>query len=480
MTFFGLQLADIPEWRVRVMVAYRSRGSTSGTGIVDGSRPTYGQMRISGIVDRMDVLRRTTRAGFFPCWDKLEQGAKSILICASALLSYGASIDICQADSPVATELTAIAVKDEARNVALSPDGRLVAIRQAGPDGMQLWAVANHQLIYSKPEGDFSIGEHDLEFSPDGKWLASCSAGNLRIYDTVRGDAVHQVQWATGAPACEGVVFSADGKRLLSVRGVDFLVASSDVTAYEVPSWRVISTFRTEPYIAGTQSFSGIDACKEPLAKAEDRILLDPADDRLFFQVAPEAGFSLSADGRYLALAGYKGSLCKKRLSAVDPPFNDGRFYVAIVDLVRRAFVRLIEARTHSIDWEPSGHQLALGPEAGTLNGVSAGPIQVVNIPTGGVAVTEPTEEAHVHVRYVPTGKYLVESIGNKVEVWDRLHKHLLQTIQAEPTSVALSADGRFLALAGSPASFAGGISLTNLMAHSMEPGGKVVFYQLH
>jgi hypothetical protein len=139
----------------------------------------------------------------------------------------------------------------------------------------------------------------------------------------------------------------------------------------------------------------------------------------------------------------------------------------------------LIEAGTESIDWNPRGLQLALGPYAGRYKGVAAGPIRIIDVKTGKTLASEATDEAHVHLRYTQDGKYLIETIGKKVEIWDQSHTHLRQTIREESCCLALSADGRFMALAGGEAVLVNNPALSSLAIHSNGPKGRVTIYQL-
>ena len=70
---------------------------------------------------------------------------------------------------------------------------------------------------------------------------------------------------------------------------------------------------------------------------------------------------------------------------------------------------------------------------------------------------SETTTAFHI-LRFSADGRYLIESgIRNSVEIWDGKHEHLLQEICAEPTSAAVSDDGRYLALGGGDPAARGG-----------------------
>lgn len=387
---------------------------------------------------------------------------------------------ICAGNGPIATEVTELHTKWVVGDMALSPDGAFLAIAQG--DGVQVLDVARQRQVISSPGGSLPLGEHHLDFSRDGRWIAYCDARRLDVFSTADWHATQRALRSQNEPLiCLGASFSPDSSQLITMQSLDFIQAGSDVVSYDTTSWRVKSTIRLQPYIAGRKNFDGFNGCKEPLAPVEDRILLDSKEPRRFFQPAPElTGWSLSPDGRFLAIAGDKGMLCKLKRGDTEPPFVDGKFYVAIVDLVDRTFVRVLEGRTQSIDWSSDGRQLALGPGSGEWNGEAAGPLRTVDRESGETGVTQATNENRVLLRYTPDGKYLVEAIGTQVEIWDASHTHVLQTIHAEPLCIAVSGDGRYLALGGSPPSLIGGFPLLSIFVHPNGPSGKVIVYRLH
>ncbi len=71
----------------------------------------------------------------------------------------------------------------------------------------------------------------------------------------------------------------------------------------------------------------------------------------------------------------------------------------------------------------------------------------------------------HVAVlRYTRDGRYLMKvAFAITVEIWDGKHEKLLQEICSQPSSSAVSNDGKYLALGG---------------GSPLLPGGKVFVYQ--
>jgi WD40 repeat protein len=397
-----------------------------------------------------------------------------------ALLMAVLAPGVCASSHLIATEVTELRTKSFVEDMAFSPDGALLATRAPG-EGVQIWDVAKRRLVISRPENGVTVGEHHLDFSRDGRWMVYCNIATLDVFSTANGHVTQTAVKPQNATFnCLGAGFSPDSSQLITMQRLDFIRSGSDLVSYDTTSWRVKSTIRVHPYIAGRKNFDGFDGCTEPPAPVDDRIFLDSRDARSFFQPAPElGGWSLSPDGRFLAISGDKGVLCKLKRAVAEPPFVDGRSYVAIIDLVDRKFVRVLEARTRSIDWSSNGLQLALGPASGEWNGEAAGPIRIVDRDSGETVVTEATNEDRVLLRYTSDGKYLVEAIGKKVEIWDASHTHLLQTIRAEPACIAVSGDGRYLALGGSPPSLIGSFPLLSIIVNPNGPPGKVIVYRL-
>jgi RNA polymerase sigma factor (sigma-70 family) len=121
----------------------------------------------------------------------------------------------------------AVRAKIHHDRVALSPDGRYLAtgglvsnMRGSEPDPqIHLWELASGQKVATL-EGH-KESTRGLAFSPDGRWLASCSGGyrtsndqTVRVWDVATGREVCRFEGHLGA--VNAVAFTPDGRSVVS------------------------------------------------------------------------------------------------------------------------------------------------------------------------------------------------------------------------------------------------------------------------
>src|SRR5262249_49340301 len=107
-----------------------------------------------------------------------------------------------------ATGHEAVRIACKARSVAWSPDGTRIATGGEVGQGIRIWDA--HRGRPGGPDLEQSGHNRALSWSPDGQRLAAV-AGDLRVWDTVRGEPVLRVDHVA---ELRSVAFSPDGTRL--------------------------------------------------------------------------------------------------------------------------------------------------------------------------------------------------------------------------------------------------------------------------
>jgi serine/threonine-protein kinase len=97
------------------------------------------------------------------------------------------------------------------RKSAMSDDERLAAVAGWESGNATVWDAATGELLADLPTGRHGV----LEFSPDGRWLASTPAG-VRIWRTADWTLAHELHAQGTTPTGLGLGFSADS-RILAV-----------------------------------------------------------------------------------------------------------------------------------------------------------------------------------------------------------------------------------------------------------------------
>jgi hypothetical protein len=197
--------------------------------------------------------------------------------------------------------------------------------------------------------------------------------------------------------------------------------------------------------------------------------LKDPNDPDFTF-LSQGGSLSFSNDGRYLALGGYSFSKTPWRPGEGEFPPNIPK--TIVVDLSTNLLVKEYLGGVGALDRSPDGARIAVGADDAVYT------IKIFDV-AGDLVASEKDGPAQVLLRYTPDGKYLIESIGKKVEIWDGRHEHLLQVIHAEPSCITVSHDSHYFALVGAPTSILDATAMLSLIAHPNGLKGKVVVYKL-
>jgi WD40 repeat protein/serine/threonine protein kinase len=133
---------------------------------------------------------------------------------------------------------------DARRSMALSPDGRRLAVGNNLDQTVQLWDTA-HWTLCPTPLGPHATLVIDLAFSPDGAQLAAACGqygstggpGEVKVWDVVTGQPVGRLLGHVSGAF--GVAFTPDGRYLASGGVEDALIK-----LWDTKTWREVFTLR--------------------------------------------------------------------------------------------------------------------------------------------------------------------------------------------------------------------------------------------
>jgi WD40 repeat protein len=379
----------------------------------------------------------------------------------------------------VASEVAVLnVVAADVASMDFSPDGKHLAVDSRGNGGTDIWDIEEERIVSHLPESGVTAWYRDvISYSPNGQQLAIChgqgeSNINIDVYDTSSWATIHSVKDAekrlNGSGGCEAITFTPDGKELIRLAGSYLGRPGNNVIFYDTSSWQVTRGFRTVPLIDDTNTIR--DPINWTLLETPNMLWIDPDNKKTEFNPGT---LSISKDGKFLALAGTSIAF------GSGTPFDQSE--VVIVDISNQAIVHVIHGQAessermlpvdiHSLDWSPDNIHVAFGP---IDNNVS---VQIYDTSRNNTVVSEDTGPSYSLVRYTPDGKYLIENVGKKVEIWDGKHQNLLQVIKAQPSYIAVSRNGRFFAIGGHAPSIA---DINPLLSLTFPGHGRVFIYEL-
>ena len=381
--------------------------------------------------------------------------------CLSVVLAYHASLLLLAMPLPaaaaifgigdsekVAIEVAALDEPGQVGDMALSPDGRYLAADPWGNGTTDIWDLKAKKIVHTIPIGGTGTDRGIVRFSPDGHLLAICHNSRMNdpkrvvidVFDAETWQTIHQVEDSidkdgSGA-SCRMIAFSGDGKLLIRVINTSSAKDDNDVIFYDTSSWTVVGGLRTPIVIA------------ESLA------------------VQPK--------GKLMAISGQRINPSIDSLPR-EEKFKIGNIFIGesiVADTSTNAIVRTIKAHAGMLTWSPDAIHLAIGD-------AKAQAVRIFNSNTGDESFAANAGSYKILLQYTADGKYLIEAGNKQVKIWDAQRQNLRQTISADPYCMALSADGRYLALGGSSNSILDATPLLSLFTHPNGPAGKIIVYQL-
>jgi WD40 repeat protein len=313
----------------------------------------------------------------------------------------------------VATKIATLSEENDILGLDFSPDGKHLAATPFDAATVHIWDWQGNRLerTLEREKGTNVNVTEPVRYSPDGKLLAIChdkSDQNIiaRIWNTDTWDVVRDIV-EPGSARCEAIEFTSDGKSLIRVMAHSAVgFTGNNLVVYATSTWQPTWDLNTQPFLPST--------------------------------------LSISPDSKFFAIGG--GSI-----NGFNAPVPI-QAQVSIVDMAQRKIVRTIQLQRSEIiehrrvAWSPDGERLAYAGRYG---------VEIFDTRSWGRVTNEPSEGKgrQIHIRYTSDGKYFIESgFGNegaRVRIWDGQHRELLQEIKAIPGCIAVSRDGRYLAMGG-------------------------------
>lgn len=127
-------------------------------------------------------------------------------------------------------------------SLAISPDGKILAVGIASDGSIRLWAVENirpeYEVTIFPAHGDkvFGYDVLGLAFSPDGRSVASCGFdGKVIVWDVATGKMIKKFDVQNSVFE---LVFSPDGKTLIAGLSVH-----EEFKIWDTDTWELLNTF---------------------------------------------------------------------------------------------------------------------------------------------------------------------------------------------------------------------------------------------
>jgi WD40 repeat protein len=292
--------------------------------------------------------------------------------------------------------------------MAFNPSASELAV-ESGDLNIDIWDWRSQHIIKTleKPRGAAGVLLTDpLSYSPDGKLLAACDSrgsGNvvIRIWNTKTWEIAKDI---TGPASCRSMGFTPDGGLLVRTAFGD--LRPDELIVVSIDTW-------SEAW-------------------------------RLTLELSSES-LSISPDGSSIAVGGIVTTDAKHDPAHREFEFHDDP-WVRIVSTKERNVIKAIQADTMGpMVWSADGGRLAIVGDRG---------VEIFDVNSGEKILYDNGEKAgHMNVRFTRDGRYFIESsmngrgTGFGVHIWDAQRQKLLQKIPGNPSSLAVSLEGKYLAV---------------------------------
>jgi WD40 repeat protein/serine/threonine protein kinase len=317
---------------------------------------------------------------------------------------------------------------DTVDRVVFSPDGRWMASAGWGEKRVLVWDTRTWQsrVFVFEPR----IWKYELAFSPDSRHLAAATRGQVRIWDVQSGEEVRDLRGYTGDWA--SVAFSADGHLALSFQ-------NGNVTVWDVADGKMVSSGRRHTDLVSGVAFSPGPHSRHLAYTRGNEIVIERWKGTAGPQVRTLAGLggeircvAFSPDGQRVASAS-----------------NDARgetWAVRARSTTTGETLLTLQGKGRPLNglaFDADGWRLASAGEDGT--------VKVWDVASGREAFTLHTSAIR-SVAFSPDGRWLAGACeDNTARVWDAASGEERYALGDHPDyvlSVAFSPDGRRLAAA--------------------------------
>jgi RNA polymerase sigma factor (sigma-70 family) len=325
-------------------------------------------------------------------------------------------------------------ITGEVRNVAVAPDGGLLAWSHS--HFVTLWDIANRKQLHEWRAAPRRYSDRGmLAFSPDGKALAASDEGIVVLRDVVNGKEIRR--WDTKEDHVGGMAFSPDGKRLALIGQSRRISIWDTTTGCELggddDSRGFVEQIAFSPD-GRTAATAGHDSVIRRWDVATGRQV-----GRITSPYEHVTALTFTSDGRSLAAGGYE----------MVEPFNRGSI---------RWWDLATGAETGAADLPEGGYPLVMTP---VHDLVFASSFKDSHQYVWDAATKRETYQIEPHRRgthdgaFTPDGRRLVTSDAqNRLVVRDRdtgkVRAMAMPIPKRGPPHVAISPDGRTVAAAAS------------------------------